>query len=96
VRVLVQVHTWNDANVIGVTLQAILRQTLAVEEILIVDNGSSDATAELPYPRIVTVIRHRLNLVLRSRQMIQLIRVGAARPAVSSRSGVNHLFASEH
>ena len=62
VRVLVQVHTWNDANVIGVTLQAILRQTLAVEEILIVDNGSIDGTAELPYPRIVTVIRHRLNL----------------------------------
>ncbi|TMJ47349.1 MAG: glycosyltransferase family 2 protein, partial [Alphaproteobacteria bacterium] len=61
-RVLVQVHTWNDANVIGVTLQALLRQTLAVEEILIVDNGSSDGTAELPYPRIVTVIRHRLNL----------------------------------
>jgi GT2 family glycosyltransferase len=62
VRVLVEVHTWNDADVIDVTLHAILCQTLAAEEILVVDNGSIDGTSELPYPRIVTVIRHRLNL----------------------------------
>ena len=61
-RVLVQVHTWNDADVIGVALQAILQQTLAAEEILIVDNGSTDGTPELNYPSIVTIIRHRLNL----------------------------------
>jgi len=34
-------------------------------------------------------------LVLRSSQMIQLIRVRAARAAVSSRSAMKHLFASE-
>jgi hypothetical protein len=35
VRVLVQVHTWNNANVIGVKLQAILRPNLAREAVLI-------------------------------------------------------------
>jgi GT2 family glycosyltransferase len=62
VRILVQVHTWNDTGVIGAALDAILQQTLAVEEILVVDNGSTDGTAELTYPETVTVVRHRLNL----------------------------------
>jgi len=62
VRILVQIHTWNDAGVIGSVIDAILRQTRAVEEILIVDNGSTDGTAELAYPEIVTVVRHALNL----------------------------------
>ena len=61
-RILVQIHTWNDADVIGAVIDAILRQTRAVEEILIVDNGSTDGTAELAYPAIVTVVRHALNL----------------------------------
>ncbi len=61
-RILVQVHTWNGADVIGAALDAILRQTVALEEILIVDNGSTDGTAELTYPDIVSVAQHRLNL----------------------------------
>ena len=36
------------------------------------------------------------SLVLRSSQMIQLVRVRAAQVAVLSRSAVNHPFASEH
>jgi GT2 family glycosyltransferase len=62
VRILVQVHTWNDADVIGTALNAVLLQTLSVEEILLVDNGSTDGTAELTYPEVVTVIRHPVNL----------------------------------
>src|SRR6266550_3913975 len=61
-RVLVQVHAWNDVDVIGATLEAVLQQTLPVREIVVVDNGSIDGTADLPYQRTVTVIRHRLNL----------------------------------
>ena len=61
-RILVHVHTWNDTDVIGVALAAILRQTRAAEAILIVDNGSTDGTADLAYPAIVTVVRHQLNL----------------------------------
>jgi len=62
VRILIQVHTWNDADVIGTALDAILHQTLSVDEIVIVDNGSADGTAQLEYPDLVTVIRHPVNL----------------------------------
>lgn len=61
-RILVHVHTWNDADVIGPALDAIRRQTVKVEEILIVDNGSTDGTPELAYPANVTVLRHERNL----------------------------------
>jgi len=61
-RILVHVHTWNDADVVRTVLDAILRQTRMPEEILIVDNGSTDGTAELVFPNLVTVVRHRLNL----------------------------------
>ena len=61
-KILVQVHTWNDADVIGLALEAIGQQTLAVEEVIVVDNGSTDGTADLLYPGIVTVIRHQRNL----------------------------------
>jgi rhamnopyranosyl-N-acetylglucosaminyl-diphospho-decaprenol beta-1,3/1,4-galactofuranosyltransferase len=62
VRILVQVHTWNGADIIHTALDAIFRQSLAVEESLIVDNGSTDGTADLDYPAKVTVVRHRVNL----------------------------------
>jgi GT2 family glycosyltransferase len=55
-------HTWNDADVIGISLDAVMRQTLPVEHILIVDNGSTDGTAEMAYPNNVTVVRHGVNL----------------------------------
>jgi len=61
-KILVHIHTWNDADVIGTALAAVLRQTRPIQEILIVDNDSTDGTAELPYPDIVTVVRHPLNL----------------------------------
>ncbi len=61
-RILVQVHTWNGAAIIRQTLDAILRQTAPLEEILIVDNASTDGTPELAYPDIVTVVRHKFNL----------------------------------
>jgi len=62
VRVLVQVHTWNGADIIGLLLDRVMRQTFAVDEILIVDNASTDGTAELTYPKIVTLVRHERNL----------------------------------
>ena len=61
-KVLVHVHTWNDAEIVGTALDAISRQTQPVDEVLIVDNGSSDGTAERCYPSHVTVVRHALNL----------------------------------
>lgn len=61
-KILAHIHTWNDTDVVGLVLDAVQRQSLPVEEILIVDNGSTDGTAELPYPERVTVVRHPVNL----------------------------------
>jgi GT2 family glycosyltransferase len=61
-RILVQIHTWNGAHVIGSLLEKVLQQSFPVSEILIVDNASTDGTAELDYPDIVTLVRHQRNL----------------------------------
>jgi rhamnosyltransferase len=62
VRILVHIHTWNDADVIDAALRAVSGQTRAVEEILIVDNGSTDGTADRSFPSNVKLVRHALNL----------------------------------
>ena len=61
-RILVHIHTWNDADSIGTVLDAVLHQTSTVDGILIVDNGSTDDTLDSAFPDNVTVIRHGLNL----------------------------------
>lgn len=61
-KILVQVHTWNGADIIRSALAAIMQQSMAVQEILIVDNASTDGTADLTYPELVTVVRHKYNL----------------------------------
>src|SRR4051794_22977563 len=62
VRILVHIHTWNDADVIDAALRAVSGQTRAVEEILIVDNGSTDGTVDRSFPSNVKLVRHALNL----------------------------------
>jgi rhamnopyranosyl-N-acetylglucosaminyl-diphospho-decaprenol beta-1,3/1,4-galactofuranosyltransferase len=62
VRVLVQIHTWNNADIIESLVGAISRQTFRIEEVLIVDNASTDGTAEQTYPALVTLVRHERNL----------------------------------
>jgi GT2 family glycosyltransferase len=61
-RILVQIHTWNSATVIGTVLESISLQTVGLQDILIVDNGSTDGTPDLAYPDKVTVIVHGRNL----------------------------------
>jgi rhamnopyranosyl-N-acetylglucosaminyl-diphospho-decaprenol beta-1,3/1,4-galactofuranosyltransferase len=61
-RILVHIHTWNDAGIVMTALDAVARQTRPVEGVLVVDNGSTDGTAELAFPASVTVIRHPANL----------------------------------
>ena len=61
-RVLGHIHTLNDADVIEQIMGAIARQSHPVDAILIVDNGSTDATLNRPFSDNVTVIRHANNL----------------------------------
>jgi glycosyltransferase involved in cell wall biosynthesis len=61
-RVLAYIHTFNDADVIDQTVAALLRQTRAVDEILVVDNASTDSTLDQPCLQHVTVVRHPQNV----------------------------------
>jgi glycosyltransferase involved in cell wall biosynthesis len=44
VRIVGHIHTFNDEEVIDRSLHALLRQTCPVDEIILVDNGSTDGT----------------------------------------------------
>jgi rhamnopyranosyl-N-acetylglucosaminyl-diphospho-decaprenol beta-1,3/1,4-galactofuranosyltransferase len=61
-RILGHIHTLNDEDVIDRSLGALLSQTHPLDEILIVDNGSTDGTLQRVAARQVTVIRHEQNL----------------------------------
>jgi rhamnosyltransferase len=61
-RVLAYIHTFNDADVISGTIAAISGQTRPIDEILLVDNASTDGTLEQPALERVTIVRHPENL----------------------------------
>lgn len=61
-KVLAHIHTFNDADIVDRTIDAVLRQTRPVDGILVVDNGSSDGTLKQPSLRHATVLRHEENL----------------------------------
>lgn len=61
-RVLAHIHTFNDADIIDRTIDAVLRQTHPVDEIVVVDNASTDATLEQRSLRNVTILRERENV----------------------------------
>jgi rhamnosyltransferase len=61
-RVLALIFSFNDADVVEQPIKGILRQTHPVDEILLVDNGSTDGTVDQPAVKSVTVLRHHENL----------------------------------
>lgn len=61
-KILIHIHTCNDEEVIDRSLRALLDQTYPVDEILLVDNASTDGTLQRSFPKKVTVIRHQENL----------------------------------
>ena len=61
-KILGQICTLNDEDVIERSVGALLAQTRPLDEILIVDNGSSDGTVDRAFPQQVRVIRHGENL----------------------------------
>jgi GT2 family glycosyltransferase len=61
-KVLAYVHTFNSADVIDATVEALCRQTYPIPEILLVDNLSTDGTPDRTFPDKVTIIRNNKNL----------------------------------
>ena len=61
-QVLAHIHTFNDADVIDRTIEALRRQTRPVDGILIVDNASTDGTLSAPSVSGAAVITHPENL----------------------------------
>jgi rhamnosyltransferase len=60
-RVLAHIHTFNDADIIDRTIEALQQQTRKVDGILVVDNASTDGTLDRPSIRYTTVLRHMEN-----------------------------------
>jgi GT2 family glycosyltransferase len=60
-RILVSICYWNSAEIIRDSLNAVQRQILAPDKILMVDNGSTEPANKADYPG-VTVMRSELNL----------------------------------
>jgi len=61
-RVLAHIHTFNDADVIDRSIEAVLRQTRPVDGIVVVDNASTDGILERPSLKNTTVLRNPENL----------------------------------
>jgi GT2 family glycosyltransferase len=61
-RVLALIFSFNDVDVIEQTIAAVAAQSRPVDEILVVDNASTDGTLDQPSLRNVTVRRHSENL----------------------------------
>src|SRR5579872_5843484 len=60
-RILAHIHTFNDADIIDRTIASVEAQTCAVDEIIVVDNASKDATLEQPLVKHATVLRQAEN-----------------------------------
>ncbi len=61
-RILTHIHTFNDADIIDRTIEAVRRQTRPVDGILVVDNASKDATLAQPSLKDAIVLREPVNV----------------------------------
>jgi glycosyltransferase involved in cell wall biosynthesis len=57
--VTVVIPAYQRATILGATVRSVLEQTLPVAEVLVVDDGSTDGTAEVAEAMGVTVLRQR-------------------------------------
>src|ERR1700733_15010053 len=82
-KVSVYIPAYNSAEFLSVAIDGLLAQTLPADEILVIDDGSRDATAEIAARyAAVTLVRHKRNSGL-----------GAARNT-GFRTACNELIAS--
>ncbi len=61
-KIIAHIHTFNDDDVIDESIDVLMNQSLPLDEIVLVDNASTDATLDRTFPDKVHVIRHKENL----------------------------------
>src|SRR5688572_9040063 len=61
-KILGYIHAFNDEDVIDRSLEALRMQSHPTDEIVVVDNGSTDGTLDKLASKPVTLLRHRVNL----------------------------------
>lgn len=61
-KILAHIHTLNDEDVIERCIHSLMEQTFPVQKILLVDNASTDDTLNRSFPKLVTVVKHKINL----------------------------------
>jgi glycosyltransferase involved in cell wall biosynthesis len=60
-RIFVVVPAYNEAARLGATLQGLCAQGVGAREVVVVDDGSSDATADVALAHPVWLLRHPVN-----------------------------------
>jgi glycosyltransferase involved in cell wall biosynthesis len=79
------IPAYNRADLIGETLRSLLNQTVPAKEIIVVDDGSTDSTAEV-VERIAEEIRDRRSEI--GQPAIKVIRQGNAGPGAARNRGL--------
>jgi len=81
------IPAYNRANLIGETLRSLLNQTVPAKEIVVVDDGSTDGTAEL-VEREWRVAGEELSVKGRGMPELKVVRQGNAGPGAARNRGL--------
>ncbi len=61
-KILAAITCYNEADIVGGTIEAILCQTAPVERVVLVDNASTDGLDELDFSPKTTIVRNKVDL----------------------------------
>jgi GT2 family glycosyltransferase len=61
-KILASITCYNEADIVGATIEAVLRQTAPVEQVVLVDNASTDGLAQSTFSPKVTIVRNTVDL----------------------------------
>jgi GT2 family glycosyltransferase len=61
-RILASITCYNEAHIVGATIEAVMRQSAPVKHVLLVDNASTDGVVELNCFQKITIVRNPIDL----------------------------------